>query len=222
MEPELRALGRRVLLLELLLAGGVVVAIAGGVPAAAAGGIQNQTVIAPFNVVDGKGQVLLTVRSSDSGGGVLYVFGKDGTPEAGVGSSVGTGIFRAFKGANTPVSIGISQSGNGLVEVQGSPQHRVLINGQEVNVAGELGKTIAQMGADTSGQGYVMVRNKAGDEMATMSSDGIGGGMYVSNATGIRARMGVKDNGKGDFCALGAPDKGACFSLLAVKTMTPY
>jgi hypothetical protein len=185
-------------------------------------------VVAPFQVVDGKGQLLFSVQAEDSGGGgAAFIFTNAGIPAAEMlATQSGNGQLRIMHNGATKISLGISTASDaGSILLFSNSQAETIIHGgvgiQQKNAQGQ---PVAQLGADDNGQGYAMAANRAGTYLSKISvaADGSSGRVEVSQGSDIKVLMGVLENGKGDVCAHGDPGKQVCLSGLAVKSLIRY
>lgn len=229
MQAELIALRRRVVQLEaavivLVVTAVVIASGAGSGTTVAAQGGGPSKVVAPFQVVDGKGRQLFSVQANEDGGGVMYVFDAGGDVDAAVGSGKGVAAFRAISKGNARLSMGVSQKGDGLIRLAGPASRYIQLESEGVFVANDAGQTVVRLGIDGSGHGHVNVLNRAGQEMASLAADPSGGGgrVSVSTQSAIVGLMGTLVNGKGEVCVNGAPGKQVCMTGLALKTFTPF
>jgi hypothetical protein len=202
---------------------GLTVGAAIGTPLAA----QNPSrVVAPFYVVDKAGHSVFRADVSPGGIPTGYFYDDTGDIAVAIGAKPGTPAIQLLKNGIFKGGMGVAQGGNALLELLGtSEKQRVLVVGsQGLTVTNNLGNDAASIGVDVQNQGYALVKNRAGAEMAALAvaGDSSGGRVTVSKPGAVTVLMGILDSGKGDVCANGAPPRQVCMSGLAVKTLTPY
>jgi hypothetical protein len=152
-------------------------------------------VVAPFQVVDGKGRQLFSVQANDDSGGVMYVFDAGGDVDAAVGSAKGTAAFRAIKNGNARLSMGVSQLGAGLIHMAESGSRSIQLESNGIFMVGDAGKTVVNLGVDQDGHGFVNAMSRAGEPMATLASaNGTSGRISVSTQKGVVGLMAVLEN----------------------------
>lgn len=137
----------------------------------------------------------------------------------------GYGAMDINKSGKVRVELGISGAGDaGLLTLySNTTQARTVLHGDYgIRQTSAQGQPAFQAGVDDSGLGYAMAANRAGAFVSKISSDGSGGRVEVSAGGDIMVLMGIKENGKGDVCASGAPGKQVCLSGLAIKSLIPY
>jgi len=186
-------------------------------------------VVAPFQVVDKQGHMVFQAAVSPDGVPTGYFYDISGDIAAAIGAKPGTPTIQLLKGGNYRGGLGVAQGGNGLLELLGktgvSENQRVhIIGAQGLIVYNYAGKEVASVGMDDHSQGYAVVNNGTGVHMASLAvaQDGSGGRVSVLKPGSITVLMGVLENGKGDVCANGAPNRQVCLSGLALKNFIPY
>ncbi len=184
-------------------------------------------VYAPFQVWD-KDKLLFSVQEEPGGGGAgaVFIFTKDGAPAVEIlASGEGNGAVSLMNKGTERVSVGIAGNGAGLLVLKSAGQAATQLNGafgaRQTNAQGQPS---AQWGVDDSNNGYFMAAGRAGRFLSRLTTDegGSTGRVEVMGSDEVKVLMGVKENGKGDVCANGAPGKQVCFSGLAIKTLTPF
>lgn len=184
-------------------------------------------VAAPVQVWD-KDKLLFNVQAADNGGGAaVYVFNKDNLPIAEISATaIGNGqVSVKTKEGTERVGLGIAVNGAGLLLLNSAGQAATQLNGafgaRQTNAQGQ---PAAQWGVDDLNKGYFMAAGRTGKFLSRLTTDegGATGRVEVMGNDEVKVLMGVKENGKGDVCANGAPGKQVCFSGLALKSLIPY
>jgi hypothetical protein len=139
----------------------------------------------------------------------------------------GNGQIKINRGGVTRISLGISKVGDAgnIVLSSNTTKAQTILHGDVgIRQTNAQGNPVFQAGADDNNNGYAMAANQAGNFMSTISisSGGSSGRVEVSAGSEVMVLMGIKENGKGDVCATGAPGKQVCMSGLAIKSLIPY
>src|SRR6266571_3492841 len=188
-----------------------------------------QKVVAPFEVYNNQHQLIFAVVADPtSEGGHVLLFTSDGTPAAELlATKDGNGQIKVNRGGATRIQLGISKVGDAgnIVLSSNTTQAQTILHGDVgIRQTNAQGQPAFQAGVDDRGVGYAMAAGRSGKFLSRLTTDdnGMTGRVEVMGSDEVKVLMGVKENGKGDVCANGAPGKQVCFSGLAIKTLTPF
>ncbi len=180
-----------------------------------------------FQVVR-KGVLVAGLGAWENGGGHLSIYDGTGVLEATLGASGagGAGVMRVFSKGTPRIEMGIANvSDAGSMSLFSQTKAETIIVGNAgVRQTNAQGNPAAQFGVDDNNNGYVMAANPGGTFLSRLglATDGSSGRVEVSGGGEVKVLMAIRENGKGDVCANGAPGKQVCLSGLAIKTLTPF
>ena len=203
----------------------------GGQTAGSASGSAHrpQRIVAPFEVVDGNGKVLLRVERGPAGGGVVTTM----TSSEGVAATLGVGTtglagsVRLHKDGKELATLGVAADSGSIILADAIGRLRFqATGGSGAHFFDQSGRErISIAFADDGNRGFVAVRNDKGIEVGNLFESPAGVGSLVTrDGEGQGVQIGTKNRSSGSFgdvCAT-SPKGGMCLSVLAIKTMNPY
>jgi len=185
-------------------------------------------VIAPFEVVDGKGRTLFKIQMSASGAGLGIFYDETGEEVAIIGQAKGSGLptIRVLDKGIDKVGIGINQTGDGFIQVGNKVDSRVQLSGGEdasVGIFTPNNYLVSRMFKTKSGEGAIDIAKggKPRVELGIAEAGDCGIITLWSNTTQARTTLlgdyGIRQtNGQGQpaFQA-GVDDSGLGYAMAA-------
>lgn len=137
-----------------------------------------------LNVSDNTGETRLTLKVSESGGG-LHTYGPVGLESASLETDDKGGVLWINSADGTLVAhLGVDSDGGAFW------------------VSNNNGDSVAVVGADSDGQGFVFLNNENGDSVATVGVDDDGGFLRIEDRADEAVVLIAADSGGGGFISV--------------------